>query len=154
LRDYPAKLDVRRYQRRELLRIGTADLLGLLDLPAVTTQLSNLADGIVQSCLEIAAQHSGRPAEGFVVLGMGKLGGGELNYSSDIDLLFLARGDASEYVRLGERLIDAVSSITSEGFLYRVDMRLRLWGRGVLVSSLRLPELPGGACPAVGSRRC
>jgi len=128
---------LRRFQRWELLRIGVCDLLGLLDLPAVMGQLSNLADCLVRACLDLASIHSATPTEGFAVIALGKLGGRELNYSSDIDLLFVARSNAHAYRRLGERLIDALARVTAEGFLYRVDMRLRPWGQvGVLVSSL------------------
>ncbi len=126
---------LRRFQRWELLRIGTCDLLNLLDLSAVTVQLSNLADSLVRACLSIAAGPSS--AKGFAVIGMGKLGGRELNYSSDIDLLFLAASNAGDYRRLGERLIEALMRMTAEGFLYRVDMRLRPWGEeGLLVTSV------------------
>jgi glutamate-ammonia-ligase adenylyltransferase len=91
----------------------------------------------VRACLAIAEAGTGRSSEGFVVLGMGKLGGSELNYSSDVDLLFLAASNPTAYLRLGERLIDALTRVTAEGFLYRVDMRLRPWGQvGALVSSL------------------
>ncbi len=129
---------LRRFQRRELLRIGTCDLLSLLDLPAVTQQLANLADALVEAALALAAQQCGFPAPppGFAVIAMGKLGGQELNYSSDIDLLFLATAEG-DYRRLAERLIDALTRMTAEGFLYRVDMRLRPWGQvGALVTSL------------------
>ena len=51
-----------------------------------------------------------------IVVGMGKLGGGELNYSSDIDLLFLAQSEPDEYLKLAERLIDALAGVTAEGF--------------------------------------
>jgi [glutamine synthetase] adenylyltransferase / [glutamine synthetase]-adenylyl-L-tyrosine phosphorylase len=126
---------VRRFQRRELLRIGVCDLLDLYDMPAATRQLSNLADSVVQACLVIV----NRPApktDGFVVIGMGKLGGQELNYSSDIDFLFLAVAPSPAVTRVGEKLIDALARVTTEGFLYRVDMRLRPWGKvGPLVSS-------------------
>ena len=88
-------------------------------------------------CLDIASEQSGTSLDHFAVIAMGKLGGQELNYSSDIDLLFLAESDAFAYRRLGERLIEALASVTAEGFLYRVDMRLRPWGQvGALVSSL------------------
>ncbi|MCJ7738986.1 MAG: glutamine synthetase adenylyltransferase, partial [Anaerolineae bacterium] len=127
---------LRRFQHGEMLRIGTCDLLGLLNMPAVTAQLSRLADSMVRVCLRIAARQSNTAPDGFVVLAMGKLGGGELNYSSDIDLLFLTEHNAMSYLRLGERLIEALSRVTAEGFLYRVDMRLRPWGRGgALVNS-------------------
>jgi glutamate-ammonia-ligase adenylyltransferase len=127
---------LRRFQRRELLRIGGCDLLDLLDMLTVTVQLSNLADCLVRACLNVAATRLSASAEGFVVLAMGKLGGRELNYSSDIDLLFLAQDHTVRYQRLGELLIEGLSKVTGEGFLYRVDMRLRPWGRsGPLVTS-------------------
>jgi glutamate-ammonia-ligase adenylyltransferase len=128
---------LRRFQRRELLRVGACDLLGLFDLVAVTQQLSNLADSLVRACLTIASARSDTSTDGFAVIAMGKLGGRELNYSSDVDLLFVAASDASAYRRLGERLIEGLTRMTAEGFLYRVDMRLRPWGQvGALVSSL------------------
>ena len=128
---------VRRYQRGELLRIGACDLLTLYDLRTVTRQLSNLADGLARACLQLAAVQSGISAENFVVIAMGKHGAEELNYSSDIDLLFVSANDPIEKLKLGERLIDNLGGVTSEGFLYRVDMRLRPWGRdGFLVTTL------------------
>lgn len=127
---------LRRFQRWELLRIGASDFFALFDLPTVTSQLSRLADALIQVCLTLAAWRSGLPMSGFAVIALGKLGGGELNYSSDIDLLFLARDDASAYARLGQQLIDSLARMTPQGFLYRVDMRLRPWGGvGALVSS-------------------
>jgi glutamate-ammonia-ligase adenylyltransferase len=128
--------DLRRYQRGELLRIGASDLLDLYDLPAVTAQLSNLAEGMTRASLGYASARSNTDPAGFVVLAMGKLGGTELNYSSDIDLLFLCANNGIDYLHLGQQLIDALASMTSEGFLYRVDMRLRPWGRdGALVNT-------------------
>ncbi len=126
-----------RFQRWELLRIGTCDLLGLLDLSGVTTQLSALADSLVRASLARAVAETCIPVTGFTVLALGKLGGQELNYSSDIDLLFLSATDDPVYRRLGERLLGLLTDVTSEGFLYRVDLRLRPWGRdGVLVTPL------------------
>ncbi len=132
------KLDaLRRFQCWELLRIGTCDLLDLYDLPAVTRQLSNLADSLLRCCLKITALQSGATIEDLTVLAMGKLGGRELNYSSDIDLLFLSNQDPVLAQKVGERLIEALTRVTDEGFLYRVDMRLRPWGEvGPLVSTL------------------
>ena len=127
---------LRRFQRAEFLRIGISDLCALLDLPSVTQQLSHLAEGVVRASLAHVTQRMGIEPGEFVVLAMGKLGGCELNYSSDIDLLFLAAENASEYERLGERLIAGLTAATGEGFLYRVDMRLRPWGAvGPLVST-------------------
>jgi [glutamine synthetase] adenylyltransferase / [glutamine synthetase]-adenylyl-L-tyrosine phosphorylase len=128
---------LRRFQRWELLRIGACDLLNLFDLPAVMAQLSNLADSLVRACLEIASEQSQTSTDGFAVIAMGKLGGQELNYSSDIDLVFVAASRPDDYRRLGERLIEGLTRTTAEGFLYRVDMRLRPWGRvSPLVTSL------------------
>ena len=128
---------LRRLQHWELLRIGLCDLGGLLDLATVTAQLSGLADGIVQVLLAHELGQMGRSDDGFAVLAMGKLGGGELNYSSDIDLLFLTDRDAAVFRQAGERLISALTEATGEGFLYRVDMRLRPWGRvGPLVPTV------------------
>jgi glutamate-ammonia-ligase adenylyltransferase len=132
---------LRRFQQRELLRIGAADLAGLVELASVTSQLSLLADAIIQATLEIVAVSANVAAAGFAVLAMGKLGGNELNYSSDVDLLFLARDDGEQHAddcrRLGERLITALTEATAAGSLYRVDMRLRPWGRvGPLVPTV------------------
>lgn len=128
---------LRRYQRWELLRIGACDLLGLIELRAVTAQLSHLADSVVRVCLDMVAGPPAASLDGFVVLAMGKLGGSELNYSSDIDLVFVAGQTCTGYFRLGERLIESLTRATAGGFLYRVDMRLRPWGRsGPLVTSV------------------
>lgn len=142
---------LRRHQRWELLRIGVCDFFGLLDLRRVTVQLSLLADGLIANALDLAANTPGpegvppdpaRPVlqrEGFVVVALGKLGGEELNYSSDIDLLFLSGTGHPDHTRIGQRLIKILTAATGNGFLYRVDMRLRPWGRaGELV-----PTLPG-----------
>lgn len=138
LHQLEAKLDaLRRHQRWELLRIGACDAFGLLDLKSVTVQLSLLADSLVQVCLSILAPERDPTTSGFAVVAMGKLGGAELNYSSDIDLVFLCGQDAARFWSLGQRLIKALTDSTGEGFLYRVDMRLRPWGRsGALVNTV------------------
>ena len=128
---------LRHFQSWELLRIGACDLLDLYDLPAVTRQLSNLADSVLRACLKVVALQQGISVDDLVVIAMGKLGGRELNYSSDIDLLFLTDRDPADVQRTAERLIEALTKATPEGFFYRVDMRLRPWGRvGPLVSTL------------------
>ncbi len=128
---------LRRQQRRVLLHIGACDLWGCWDLGRVTHELSVLAESVIRVALDLAAARAGISPAGFVVLALGKLGGRELNYSSDIDLLFLAAQDASAYVPLAERLIDVLTRVTGEGFLYRVDLRLRPWGHsGPLVMSV------------------
>ncbi len=134
---YAEKLDaLRRYQHHELLRVGASDLLDLYDLRTVFSQLSRMAIGLTRAALTLACEQVGQTAEGFVVVALGKLGGYELNYSSDIDLLFLARQNAEDYTCLAEKLIEILSLPTGEGFLYRVDTRLRPWGRsGPLVAT-------------------
>ena len=145
---------LKRFQRRELLRITARDLFGMLDrktLTATTTQLSNLADALVDAVLRVAtaeqAAKGGALPGRFAVIAMGKLGAADLNYSSDIDLIYVydvpreAAGDAHwRYQKLGRRLTVLLSEHTGEGYLYRVDMRLRPMGqRGALVYSL--PQL-------------
>ncbi len=128
---------IRQYQRRQYLRIGANDFLGLYDLRAVFSQLSRMAIGLVRTCLTLAARQTGIASGDFVVLALGKLGGWELNYSSDIDLLFVARKNADEYTRLAKQLIENIASTTPEGFLYRVDLRLRPWGNdGPLITTM------------------
>ena len=93
---------LRLFQRRELLRIGLSDLLDQFDLSAATRQLSHLADSMLRVILQMAARQADLPTNaegfpsGFAVIAMGKLGGRELNYSSDIDLLFVAQSDDAD----------------------------------------------------------
>ncbi len=143
---------LKRFQRREMLRVAARDLFGMLNresLTTTTTQLSDLADTLVDRTLRIAAaEAAGRqgPLPGrFAVIGMGKLGGGDLNYSSDIDLVYVYDAPGAEaaaahgrYQKLGRRLTGLLADHTAEGYLYRVDMRLRPMGRrGNLVYSLQ-----------------
>ena len=127
-----------RFQQREQLRIGLGDLGGLLNLASVTSQVSHLAESVVRACLAVAARQTQVDPDGFAVLAMGKLGGGELNYSSDIDLIFLGGEQSLHYQRLGQTLIQTLTATTAHGFLYRVDMRLRPWGSvGPLICTTR-----------------
>lgn len=127
------KLDaLRRFHRREVLRIGAADLLGFQDLGQVARQISDLADAFVAQCLSVVG------GSGLIVLALGKLGGRELNYSSDIDLFFLTcrPDDVRRTSDAARRLIAALSEATSEGVVYRVDLRLRPYGsEGALVTT-------------------
>jgi glutamate-ammonia-ligase adenylyltransferase len=150
---------LRRFKRRETLRIAYGDVVRDQSLTTVTRQISYLADAIVEAALRAAwrrlRQQRGTPldAEGrqarFVVLAMGKLGGVELNYSSDIDLIFLYQGDGNTdgrrsvsnvefFDRLARELMRLLTEATELGFPYRVDMRLRPDGeRGPLVLTLQ-----------------
>ncbi len=128
---------LRSYQKNELLRIGASDFLDLYDLPAVVSQISRLAIALIRACLTLASKQTGISSDGFTVLAMGKLGGRELNYSSDIDLLFVTRDNSVDTLPLAQKLIANLSAATAHGFLYRVDMRLRPWGKdGPLVPTL------------------
>lgn len=128
---------LRHFQRWELLRIGACDAFGLMDLRSVTRQLSMLAEAVVQVALDVVAKQTNVDPAGFSILALGKLGGQELNYSSDIDLVFVAADDPQRFWQLAQRLIVALTQTSTKGSLYRVDMRLRPWGTaGALVNSV------------------
>lgn len=139
----------RRLRQVELARIAWRDLAGWADLGTCLEELSMLADGMVRIALDYAVEslvpRFGRPhaADGrgapLLVLAMGKLGGRELNYSSDIDLVLLRpdgivfeQGEALEaedyFRRLGQALIRLLDQVTNDGFVFRVDTRLRPFG--------------------------
>lgn len=150
---------LRRFKHRETLRIAYGDVVREQSLVTVTRQISYLADAILEAALRAAwrrlRQQRGTPldSEGrqarFVVLGMGKLGGVELNYSSDIDLIFLYQGEGNTdgrraisnvefFDRLARELMRLLTESTELGSPYRVDMRLRPDGeRGPLVQNLQ-----------------
>ncbi len=151
---------LRRFKRREMLRIGLRDLMQKADLETLTQELAYLAD----ACLEMAYQicdkelqkKFGTPIEEndpkqtatFAVIGMGKLGGIELNYSSDIDVIFIYSDEGKTngpvsisnhefFTKLAQNMIEAISGLTKEGYLFRLDARLRPEGdSGPLARSL------------------
>lgn len=149
---------LRYFRQREMVRIIWRDLAGWADLAETVRDLSAMADACIQQALELLHQWQcielGTPcnADGeeqqLVVLGMGKLGAGELNLSSDIDLIF-AYPDGGEtqggrrslsneefFTRLGRKLIQSLDNVTVDGFVFRVDMRLRPFGdSGALAAS-------------------
>jgi glutamate-ammonia-ligase adenylyltransferase len=170
------KLDaLRRFRRREMLRIGVRDLLRLADVVETTASLSDLASILIDEAYRIvdvdlrarygAPMHKNRQGRwvetGFTVIGMGKLGGHELNYSSDVDVLYVCESHEGEtrpvvsgrtkskspaqggisneeyFERLARDLTKVLTEQTHEGFVYRVDLRLRGEGSvGQLTRSL------------------
>ena len=168
---------LRRFRQREYLRIGIRDLLRMASTEETTLSLSNLADATLEAALRISqgelhAQY-GKPrwrtpngrwsSCDFAIIGMGKLGGRELNFSSDIDLIFVYSSDEGKtrgipgsytgrrrgqisshefYVRLSRRVIQLMAENTEEGLVFRVDTRLRPEGsQGALAYSLRSCEI-------------
>jgi len=133
------KRRLRRLRQRVLLRVMARDLSGRASLEEVCGAMSDLAELSLQTSLEFLH------CEDLVVVGMGKLGGRELNVSSDIDLVFLYSGshDAAErYERAGRKLIGLLSEPTEDGFVFRVDLRLRPYGAsGPLASSFDALDL-------------
>ncbi len=123
---------LRRFKRREFARIAGRDLLGLADLPTVGRELSGLADAVIAGGLHLA-----EAGDGFTVIGMGKLGGNELNYSSDIDVIFVHDGDSTAAIATARRFIKAVGAAGADGMAWRVDADLRPEGKtGVLSRSV------------------
>jgi glutamate-ammonia-ligase adenylyltransferase len=154
---------LRQARQATMMQVIARDLSGAADLAEVMRSVTWLAE----HCVALAARRlhailaeargepigadTGRPQR-LLVLGMGKLGGCELNVSSDIDLIFLYDEDGQTagprplsnhefFTRLGRKLINALSELTADGFVFRVDMRLRPYGdSGPLVMSLRMLE--------------
>jgi glutamate-ammonia-ligase adenylyltransferase len=124
---------VRRIYKREILRIGARDICQLDGIEETTFQISQLAETILRVFFEITSEELGGEVVRLSCLALGKLGGGELNYSSDIDLFFLFSeregqdaATASEYAgRFVSRLVNHLTAESAEGHLYRVDLRLR-----------------------------
>ena len=149
--DEPAlAASLRRFRRLEMVRIIWRDLAGWAPLEETLEDLSALADACICSALDLLQawtraelgtprDGAGRP-QGLVVLGMGKLGARELNLSSDIDLIFAYPNNGSVeggprpltceqfFIRLGQRLVQVLDNQTADGFVFRVDTRLRPFG--------------------------
>lgn len=152
---------LRRYKNEEVLRIGLCDIQDELTVPEVASQLTALADGALDEALALAEEEekerhgepvrSGGGRDRLVVLGMGKLGGRELGYHSDLDLIFVYSGDGQAetaggargkvshheyFARIVQRLLAFLQMQFREGLLYQIDARLRPSGnQGALVVS-------------------
>jgi glutamate-ammonia-ligase adenylyltransferase len=157
-REPEAMARLRGARQIEMARIACRDLAGEADLAATLEALSALADASIRAALAFASERLapryGWPRDGagrdapLLVLGMGKLGGRELNFSSDIDLVLLYPDDArldgadadqteAYYLRLAQSMIRLLDQATEDGFVFRVDTRLRPFGRsGPLVISV------------------
>jgi glutamate-ammonia-ligase adenylyltransferase len=154
---------LRLFRRREMVRIAWRDLAGRAELDEVTADLSALADACIDQALDYLyrwhCEQWGTPfnaedrQQTLVVLGMGKLGARELNFSSDVDLIFAypeegeTRGGRRStsnqefFIRLGQRLINVLDTNNAWGFVFRVDMRLRPFGNsGALAISFDAME--------------
>ena len=158
---------VREFRLREILRITLRDILGRCDLVDTMLELSSLAEAIIENSLEVvrkslAGIYGAPEGDAFSVISLGKLGGEELNFSSDIDLIFVYGTEKGEtagirtnqgininkisaheyYCKVAEALTRFLSLNTSAGFAYRVDLRLRPEGqRGNIALSLRGYEI-------------
>lgn len=154
---------LRRLRHRAIVRIALREVLGLADIDRTSAEMAELADACIdaalRACLHAAtARHGvalgpgGAPVP-LVVLGMGKLGGRELNLGSDVDLAFFYETDDAIvgdglgvtvhelYGRVASRTAKALAEVTDDGFVFRVDLRLRPEGsRGPLVNSLASAE--------------
>ncbi len=152
--DVPAPVLLARFRRRQSLRILLRDVLGLAALADITGELSNLADALLDFAYrqirgQLAARHGepvfegpdGQPRPcGFAVIALGKLGGQELNYSSDVDLMFVYSGNGETagpgaitnkefFKKVANQYTELLSTYTADGSCYRVDLRLRPDGR-------------------------
>ncbi|HZI02942.1 MAG TPA: bifunctional [glutamate--ammonia ligase]-adenylyl-L-tyrosine phosphorylase/[glutamate--ammonia-ligase] adenylyltransferase, partial [Archangium sp.] len=146
---------LRRYKYRELLRLMVRDAVLRAPVPELGREQAALAEALLGAALawaerSLGARYGTPDTPGFCVLGLGKLGGEDLNFSSDVDLIYLYRADGHTsggsagalptvlyYTRLGEALTQALTRVTAEGFCYRVDLNLRPQGRsGAMVLSL------------------
>ncbi len=167
---------IRKFKNREYLRIGLRDLLGKGTLPEIVQELSDIADVCLQSVYEVSerelVEKYGEPfyitqdgkqhRSEFAIISLGKLGGRELNFSSDIDILYLYSADEGKtrkihngtdadskgiklhefYIRLSQRITNVLSEITEDGSIFRVDLRLRPEGKkGDIAYSLRSYEI-------------
>jgi glutamate-ammonia-ligase adenylyltransferase len=150
---YDERLDIlRHFKRAEEFRIGLQEIAGETDILTTTRELSNLADVYLEAVLQLVWQEwaptLGLPqtplGKGFVIVGLGKLGGMELDFASDLDLIFVNadlsdEGGASRqfaYQKIGEKLVQAIGGMSRYGTVFRIDLGLRPEGnKGPLVLS-------------------
>ena len=138
--DADQPLWLRRYHQAELMRIGLRDILGLTDFEQNLTELSALADACLQYSVEAVLRKHKLKRPPFAVIGLGKLGGVEINYGSDLDILFVTGVKAAalpKLQRLAIEVMELLSSRTEQGIAFVTDARLRPDGeKGLLVNTL------------------
>jgi [glutamine synthetase] adenylyltransferase / [glutamine synthetase]-adenylyl-L-tyrosine phosphorylase len=144
LADADQKLWLRRYHQAELMRIGLRDILGLADPEQYLTELSALADACLQYAVEAVMRRHKLKTPPFVIVGLGKLGGAEIDYGSDLDIIFVADAPAKNLPKLGRlalEVMDLISARTELGIVFHTDARLRPDGeKGLLVNTLAAYE--------------
>ena len=135
---------LRRYHEAELMRLGLRDILGLADFEQNLAELSALADACLQYALEVVMRKNKIRTPPFVVIGLGKLGGCEIDYGSDLDLLFVTDAKAKalpKLQRLAVNMKELLSRRTEQGIVFHTDARLRPDGeKGLLVNTLAAYE--------------
>lgn len=144
LGDKDQLLWLRQYHQAELMRIGLRDILGLADFEQYLVELSALADACLQYALQVVMRKNKLKAPPFVIIGLGKLGGAEIDYGSDLDIIFVAdpkTKNPSGLAKFAIQVIELVSSRTEQGLTFHTDARLRPDGeKGLLVNTLKAFE--------------
>jgi glutamate-ammonia-ligase adenylyltransferase len=144
IEDEDQHLWLRRYHQAELMRIGLRDILGLADPEQYLTELSALADACLQYALEVTMRKRRLRTASVVIIGLGKLGGAEIDYGSDLDIVFIADNkakDLTKLTRIAVEVMDLVSKRTEAGLPFHTDARLRPDGeKGLLVNTLAAYE--------------
>jgi glutamate-ammonia-ligase adenylyltransferase len=142
--DADQRLWLRRYHQAELMRIGLRDILGLADFEQNLTELSALADACLQYALEVVLRKHKLKAPPLVIIGLGKLGGAEINYGSDLDIIFVTGAPPRRLPKLQSlavEVMDLISSRTESGMVFATDARLRPDGeKGLLVNTIEAYE--------------
>lgn len=135
---------IRRYHQAEFMRLGLREILGLADYEQSLYELTALADACLQYALDVIMQKYRLKKPPFAIIGLGKLGGRELTYGSDLDIVFVADPRVkklSSYVEMAASLMDLLSGQTALGIVFKTDARLRPDGyKGLLVNTLNTYE--------------
>jgi [glutamine synthetase] adenylyltransferase / [glutamine synthetase]-adenylyl-L-tyrosine phosphorylase len=135
---------LRRYHQAELMRIGLRDILGLADFEQYLVELSSLADACLQYALEVVLRKNKIKKAPFAIIGLGKLGGAEIDYGSDLDIIIVADSKAKNLPALAKvaiHLTELLSLRTEQGIIFHTDARLRPDGdKGLLVNTLEAYE--------------